>query len=62
MKQKPKKLVFRPRNYSVMQDKNKRLDRRIAACLAVSLDPSSSDWAKKFWKKTAEKLMKKVDR
>jgi len=36
------------------------LERKIASCLAIALDPSASDWAKKFWKETAEKLSKKL--
>jgi hypothetical protein len=35
------------------------LERKITACLSIALNPKSSDWAKKFWKETAEKLMQK---
>jgi hypothetical protein len=41
---------------------NDKLQKAINSCLAISLQPDISDWAKKFWKETAEKLMKKVDK
>lgn len=46
-----------------MEYVGKSLDYKINACLAIALNPNSSDWAKKFWRQTAEKLMqKKVDK
>ena len=41
---------------------NEKLERAICACIAASLQPDISDWAKKFWKETANKLQKKVDK
>jgi len=41
---------------------NEKLERAICACIAASLQPDVSDWAKKFWKETAIKLQKKVDK
>ena len=43
-----------------MIDQQQKLERQIASCLAISLNPTSSDWAKKFWKDTAEKLSEKL--
>ena len=37
------------------------MEQRIANCLALAYNPKSSEWAKNFWKKTAEKLAKTLD-
>ena len=41
---------------------NEKLERAICSCIEASLQPDISDWAKKFWKETANKLQKKVDK
>lgn len=38
------------------------LEYKAEKCLAISLNPSSSDWAKSFWKTVAEKLFKKAQK
>jgi hypothetical protein len=37
------------------------IERKIANCLALAYNPNASEWAKNFWKKTAEKLAKRLD-